>query len=183
MRKLVAMTALAVGLMIGSVANAAAVDIFVRQTNATTWELSATTNGSTALGAVNLLTTGLETMTLNAANVGISSGDSVFQVDAGLGDGRGLAIINNALIGTTPQAIAPPGSVNLLIATFTGPGPVNVQDTSEFLGENNGITNPAGGAIFDYSLTIVPTPPVPEPIAMVLIGLGLAAVGVVRRSA
>lgn len=179
MRKLVVMAALAVGLAIGSGANAAQVDLFLTQTAPSSWELTASTDGSTSLGAVNLLLTGLDSMVTNPANAGISALDSSLGVDA-ISDGVNFLVVNNV----AGQAIAGPGSVKVLLATLGSPdaNPVTLTDTSSFGGTDNGIFLSNGTPLLTgYTITVQPT--VPEPTAMVLLGLGLAAFGMIRRSA
>lgn len=180
MRKLVAMAALAVSLMIGSVANAAAVDIFLTQTTlgAPTWNLTATASAAN-LGALNLIVTGLNVLTTNALNTGVSAADSSMTID-GIEPGRNFMIVQNTATGV---AIAGSGLGNTLLAVLSGPtgGPVSLTDTSEFGGADNGVFDAQGGPILDYSITVQPA--VPEPAMMVLLGLGLAALGMVRRTA
>lgn len=184
MKKLVAIAALAVGLMIGNVANAAGIDIFLTQTTGTDWELTATSNSGANLGALNLILSGLTNVVFNApGNPGVDGSLSLLALD-GVDSGRHFLIVQNSAVGVS---IAGPGnalgSVNVLLASFSGPtGPVSLQDTSEYGGLDNGVFLADGNATFDYSINVVPIP-VPEPASMVLLGLGLAALGMVRRSA
>jgi hypothetical protein len=174
------MAALAAGLAFGSVANAAAVDIFLTQTAPSSWDLTATVNSGDNLGALNLIVTGLNALTVNAGNAGVSAADSSMTVD-GIEAGRNFMIVQNT---ATNVAIASLGGGNTLLATLSGPtgGPVTMVDTSEFLGTDNGVFNAAGVGIFDYSITVQPTP-VPEPAVVLLLGLGLAGLSLVRRTA
>jgi len=182
MRKLVAMVAVAAGLMMGSAANAATFDVFLNQTTATDWELVVNNNsGSVGIGAINVITTGLQAMVLNAANLNIDTTLSGFNPDAD-GEGRGSIAINNTAPGVSIVAAGAQGS---LLASLTGLGPVtgNKPDGDPFF-DSPGLFDANGAPIdtLEWSLTVVPTP-VPEPTAMVLVGLGLAALSMVRRSA
>jgi ADP-dependent phosphofructokinase/glucokinase len=177
MKKLLGMVAVAAALMVGSVANAAQVDIFLTQTSPTGWDLTIDNNGGVGVGAINMLTTGLTVMTLNAANTGIDPSLSVLVADP-LEIGVDALNIN----ANAGQAIAGAGLLDVLLASLTGPGPVTGQGSEDLAGAPT-VFDTVGGVIADYSITVVPTPPVPEPTTTVLLGLGLAALALVRRSA
>ena len=177
MRKLIAVVAVAAGLMLASVSNAAQIDIFLTQTSETDWNLTVNNNGATNLGALNFLTTGLASMVVNPLNTGIDSGLSSLSLDP-LEIGLDFVQINNTVGGSIANA----GALGVLLATLSGPGPVTAQGSEDVLGSETAF-EVNGTPIASYSITVVPTPPVPEPASVVLLGLGLAALGKVRRSA
>lgn len=178
MRKLIAVVAVAAGLMLGSVANAAQVDIFLTQTSATDWALTVNNNGGVGVGAVNIITTGLTTMVTNPLNTAIDSASSVLSLDP-LSLGFDFVGINNV----APNAIAAAGAQNVLLATLSGAGPVTAVGSDHPDVGGDTVFDSALQPIADWSITVVPTPPVPEPATTVLLGLGLAALALVRRSA
>jgi len=178
MKKLIAMVAVAAGLMLGSAANAAQVDIFLTQSSATDWALTVNNNGGIGVGAVNFLTTGLTTMVTNPLNTQIDALSSVLSIDP-LGLGFDFVGINNV----AGQSIAAAGALNVLLATLSGPGPVTAFGSDHPDVGSDTVFDLNGVAIASFSITVVPTPPVPEPATTVLFGLGLAALALVRRSA
>jgi hypothetical protein len=173
MKKMVAMVAFATALMIGASAMAAPVDIFVRQTSASTWTIGAVAqvdNGQIALVA---LPGAFSSMTL-AALPQISALDSIRNPGTG-------ALTLTSFAG---QDLVPIGPTEVVLATLNGPGfagpcavtgcgVTNGDDAFGFTVLNQALDTP-----LEYSLTVVP-----EPTTMVLFGLGLAALAAVRRSA
>jgi hypothetical protein len=170
MKKMVAMVAFATALMIGGSAMAAPVDIFVRQTSATTWTIGATAQVDT--GQIALVVSGFAGMVLQPLSQ-ISALDSPFVGNLAQAT---LQITSNA-----GSDLIPIGQPELLLATLNGPGPFVVTSGDDGFGYT--ALNQALDTPLEYSLLIVPTPPVPEPTTMVLFGLGLAAMAAIRRSA
>ena len=84
----------------GSSAHAAAVDINLNQDTAgsTSWSLEVDIAAGQTLGAVSVLTEGLNSFTINTSVPNISPADSVFSIDP-LGTGQNALIINNTALG------------------------------------------------------------------------------------
>jgi hypothetical protein len=180
MRKLIAVLAVAAGLMLGSVANAAQVDIFLTQTAPTDWTLSVNNNGSAGVGIINFIVEGLDTMALNLANAAIDPTGSLAVDPFGEGLGQNSVYIPNATAGSS---IVPGNTLGSILATLSGPGPVLAYGPEAVPFEGTAVISNLGVPIQDYSITVVPTPTTPEPVTMILLGVGLAALGLVRRSA
>jgi hypothetical protein len=113
-------------------------------------------------------------MTLNPLNTGISVGDSSFTIDP-LSIGLNFAIISNASAAGT---IAAAGAQNVLLAIFSrSSGPVTLEGPEIEAGQDAVFDNNLN-PILDYSITVVP-----EPSATLLLGIGLAALALLRRAA
>jgi hypothetical protein len=183
MRKLLASLAFAAALAIGASAHAAAVDIVLTQDAAgsTSWTLTVDLGAGQTLGAISVLTEGLNSFNINTSLVNVSPADSVFSIDP-LGTGQNALIVNNTAIGAALGG--GPGPLHLLIGSLIGgttAPPVNVLDGTDVAGGS--AFDASGAPISDFSIAVHAVPVVPEPASAMLIGLGLASVALLRRKA
>jgi hypothetical protein len=185
MKKMVAMVAFATALMIGGVASAAAVDIFVTQNGlgSSDWTISASA-ASQSTGQIALNAVGFSGMTVNALP-SISLPDSIRNPLTGDLTLTSPAGVNLVPTGGAVIALATlNGGTTLCTPGGAGPAPrcgvSSGDDTFGFTVLDQALAE----VITDYSLTVTSfVPLVPEPTTMVLLGLGLAALAMVRRSA
>jgi len=176
---------LVLGLAVHGSASGAQIDVFLircdlpnsmcASPSTNLFGLSVNNNGGANLGAVNLLTSGnLTSMTLNPLNTGISVGDSSFTIDP-LSIGLNFAIISNASAAGT---IAAAGAQGVLLAILTrSSGPVTLVGPEVEAGQDAVFDNNLV-AITNYTITVVP-----EPSTTLLLGIGLAALALLRRAA
>ena len=167
MKKLVAMAALVAGMMVGAAANAAAVDLILTQNGegSTSWNLTVNNDSDIGVGGLNFEIVGLNVLSVNAANPGVSPDDSAINVDA-FGPGRWLR--RHRRRGRRLIATAPPNTLNNLLATLSGAStgvqmiPAETNAGSDTVFTAAGPAYPGGTSAF--SITVVPFTVVP-PVA------------------
>jgi hypothetical protein len=182
MKKLVGIAVFAAALMVGAVAQAAAINIIAHQVapGSNTWELSIDTS-SLPVAAIGIVAPDTATFAINTANTAIASigGGSSFG-DSGEAGLFSLNLNPSTCAGVNCTPFVSNGVA--VLGTFTAAGP------GFSIGPDNGAV---GGTAFDSVLNVyadnlisVETHPfVPEPTATLLVGIGLATLGLVRRKA
>jgi hypothetical protein len=187
MRKSIAVTAFAVVMVVGALASAAPVDIFIRRdlVDPNVWRISSI--AQVPNGGIALEVAGFTGMTLAPLS-------QIMPLDSGFFGGSAGAVLQ--IIARAGQNLIPIGQPELVLATLIGPGlpfifsstqcvPGSTPDTYAppcagiktgddaygYTALNQRLTDVVG-----YSLTIVP-----EPVASVLLAFGLAAISLVRR--
>jgi len=181
MKKLVGIAVFAAALAIGAVAQAAPIDIVATQASSNTWTL--TVQSTLDIGAIAIIAPETATFAVNTANtaiapIGSGSSYSPSPVTAG------MFVLNLnpqtcTASGCTPMATSASGVT--ILGTFTAAGPgftIGFDD-----GSIGGTAFDASAALNAYADSDITVRTVPEPVTAVTLGLGLAALGLVRRKA
>jgi hypothetical protein len=181
MRKLLASLAFAAALAIGASAHAAAVNIDLTQDSAgsSSWTLTVDLAAGQTLGAIQILTQGLNSFALNTSLPNVDAASSVYSIEPIPGS-NALIVVNNAtgaLLGGSA------GPAHLLIGSLVGgtsAPPVLIYSDVDIIGAP--ALDAQGADLTDVALATHPFP-APEPTSMMLMGLGLASLALVRRRA
>jgi len=179
--------AVATGLLLPSAANAYLVDIYFQRSPVSvpgqpTSRMYVYNNGSRAVGAINLLVTGPNSLSLNTSISGLSLPDSSLTINP-LGDGQNFLIVSNTMNGIS---IVNAGAQDVWLADLSGPN---------FLSWAQGSELAIGSyTVFDTFLRPIPNVGIfvdgfetysyvaAEPATTSLLALGLAAFGLARRA-
>jgi hypothetical protein len=176
MKKLLAVAAVAAGLFIAQAASAASVDVNLTQSapGSNSWALTIDNHSSSGVIILNAEITGVSALTLNPANAGIDTTLSLLSVDA-FGPGDDFLVISNA----APANIANAGAIGVLLGTLTSnPGAIPVLTAAEVNAGQPTLFNASNQPITDFSLNVIPAP---EPVSLVLVGIGIASTALLRR--
>jgi hypothetical protein len=182
MKKLVGIAVFAAALMVGAIAQAAAINVIATRGDylnpggdKLTWALTIDTTVGVGAIAINVPTG--TTFTINTLNTAIATFGNGSSFSDAATPGLSSLNLNQAAVG---GAIAPAGGSSL-IGTFLAATALDTLITPD--------DDSVGGTVFNTALGIIPSDQwalvnrVPEPTAAVLLGFGLAALGLVRRKA
>jgi hypothetical protein len=183
MRKLIAVVASTAALLIAGMANAAPTQIIFEQqggAGSNTWQLSINVTEAVSLAAVvfAIESSPVGDFVITAANTSVDAFAPVgFSAKNVAGNVLSL-LLQSGSQGAINGPLASPAQGVFVLGTLTAPAGFT------FIPDEN-----TGGTVQDtdfnslpFELVIIP-PPVPEPAAMVLLGLGLAGLALARRAA
>jgi hypothetical protein len=178
---MVALAAFAAVMTVSALASAASVDIFIRQQpTLTEWTIGATSE--VGIGQIALSVGGFTGMTLCAPATcpQISALDSPFVGGASSAIPGGATVQLTSLAG---QNLVPSFQPEIVLATLTGPGPAYLFEDGSIDFGFTALNVALDTVIEDFTFVVVHHEVVPEPVTTVLLGVGLAALALARRTA